>query len=294
MTGEAGKSEESSINQESQQHSHTFDNCVVDHMKGYFSSDLHPMLGCQPEKEEEDVVQGHFPSPETNIDIQQCFQQNEVFQSCLSSLENDVVVQFLNGLDTDEGFENASMGTLDCEIVRDINSSHSQEYYEQEFISIHSFESQNDSPQANFQKFNKTKSDAHNMAVTFEDIQECMNIFVDMHGRVDKPIAAISFENVLKTEETEQEQQTLAKEAFLSVFSHQEEMICHGFQDPVAILLQSSVKEEFVSFISSRFGFNFCFQPPLFTFVYLLKKDVIGEKSGSQLLDWLHWHFSIT
>jgi hypothetical protein len=37
------------------------------------------------------------------------------------------------------------------------------------------------------------------MAVTFEDVQECMNVFVDMHGRVDKLIAAISFENVLKT-----------------------------------------------------------------------------------------------
>jgi hypothetical protein len=50
------------------------------------------------------------------------------------------------------------MGTLDCEIVHDISFSHLQEDYEQEFISIQSFESQNDSPQANFQKFNKTKS----------------------------------------------------------------------------------------------------------------------------------------
>jgi hypothetical protein len=110
------------------------------------------------------------------------------------------------------------------------------------------------------------------MVVAFEGIQECMNIFVDMHGRVDKPIVVISFENVLKIEETEQEQQTLAKEDFLFVFSHQEEMICDSFQDPMAILLQSSVKEELASFISSRFRFNFCFQPPLFTFVYLLKK----------------------
>jgi hypothetical protein len=107
-------------------------------------------------------------------------------------------------------------------------------------------------------------------------------------------LLAISFENVLRTEEIEQEQQTLMKEACLSVFAHQEEMTFHGFQDPVAILLQSSVKEEFVSFISSSFGFNLCFQLPSFTFVCLLKKDVIGEKSGSQLLDWLHWHFSIT
>jgi hypothetical protein len=84
------------------------------------------------------------------------------------------------------------------------------------------------------------------------------------------------------------------KDACLFVFARQEEMIFHGFQDPVAILLQSSMKEEFVSFISSGFGFNFCFQLPSFTFVCLLKKDVSGEKSGSKFLDWLHWHFSIT
>jgi hypothetical protein len=310
----------------------------------------------EDEVDQEIVAKSHFPSPELDEDIQQDFQQDKVFQSCLSSPVNDVVVQILSGLDMDEdsetasmetssseqtndiefqesnktvyatfqseiqkdneeavvlfdsfenhGFENASMGTLDCEIVHDVSFSHLQEYYEQELISIHSFESQNDSPQANFQKVNKTKSelfdeqedslDAHNMVVIFEDVQECMNVFVDMHGRVDKPIASISFENVLRTEEIEQEQQTLMKEACLSVFVHQEEMIFHGFQDPVAILLQSSVKEEFVSFISSDFGFNFCFQLPSFTFVCLLKKNVSRGKSGSQLLDWLHWHFSIT
>jgi hypothetical protein len=105
-----------------------------------------------------------------------------------------------------------------------------------------------------------------------------------MHGRLDKPIASISFENVLRTKEIEKEQQTLMKEAFLPIFAHQEEMTFHGFQDPMSILLQFSVKEEFVSFISSSFGFNFYFQLPYFTFVCLLKKDVSREKSGSQLL----------
>jgi hypothetical protein len=102
------------------------------------------------------------------------------------------------------------MGTLDYGIVHDVSFSHLQEDYEQEIISIHSFESQNDSPQANFHKFNETKSelfdeqdDAHNMVVTFEDVKECMNVFVEMHGKVDKPIASISFENVLKTKEIE-------------------------------------------------------------------------------------------
>jgi hypothetical protein len=283
-----------------------------DHIKRYVSLDSHHRLDYQLGKKEgdarEEIVQDHFLPLETEVDIQQCFHPDKVFQSCLSSPENVVVVQFLNIIgmvedtettsmetsrfeqknnmefqernkmvyatfkseiqkDNEEamvlfdsfgnhGFKNASMGTLDCEIVHDVIFSHLQEYYEKELISIHSFKSQNNSPQTNFQKFNETKSDffdeqedAHNMAVTFEDVQECINVFVEMCGKVDKPIVAISFENVLKTKEIEQKKQTLMKEACLVVFSHQEDMTCHGFQDPVAILLQSSVKEEFVSFI---------------------------------------------
>jgi hypothetical protein len=133
------------ISNEYQQHPHALDDHVADYLEEYSNSGLQTLINHRIKKEEETdreiVVKGYFPSSETNIDIQQYFKQNEVFQSCLSSPENDVVVQFLNGLDTDEGFENASMGTLDCEIVRDIISSHSQEDYEQEFISIQSFES---------------------------------------------------------------------------------------------------------------------------------------------------------
>jgi hypothetical protein len=57
------------------------------------------------------------------------------------------------------GFEDTSMGNLDCEIVHASSFSHLQEDYEQERIYIHSFGSQNDSPQTNFQKFNETKSE---------------------------------------------------------------------------------------------------------------------------------------
>jgi hypothetical protein len=69
------------------------------------------------------------------------------------------------------------------------------------------------------------------------------------------------------------------KEACLSIFVHQEEMSFHGFQDHVDILLQSSVKEEFVSFLRSDFGFNFFFQLPSFIFVCQLKKNVSRGES---------------
>jgi len=38
-----------------------------------------------------------------------------VFQNCLSSLGDDVVVEFLSGLDMDEDFESASMETSNSE-----------------------------------------------------------------------------------------------------------------------------------------------------------------------------------
>jgi hypothetical protein len=59
---------------------------------------------------------------------------------------------------------------------------------------------------------------AYYMAVIFEDVQEYMNIFVDMHGQADKPIVAISFEDVLRTKEIEQKQLTLMKDTCLSWF----------------------------------------------------------------------------
>jgi hypothetical protein len=61
------------------------------------------------------VDKRHFPSPETNVDVQQYFQQDKVSQICLSSLENDVVILFLSSLDMDKYFETASMETPSSE-----------------------------------------------------------------------------------------------------------------------------------------------------------------------------------
>jgi hypothetical protein len=191
-----------------------------------------------------------------------------------------------------QGFENPSTRALDYEVV-----------HEQELISIYSLEIQSGCSQTNFQKFNETMSElfdeqrdnlgAYYMVVIFEYVQEYMNNFFDMHGQADKPIISISFEGVLKIEEIEKKQPTLMKETCLSVFAHQGEIIFHDFQDPMAILLQSLVKDEFVSFIILYFEFNLFFQPPSFTIFYQLEENVKG-KSRNQLFDWLHWHFSIT
>jgi hypothetical protein len=112
------------VSEEDQQPSHALNDHVVDYMEGYFSSDLQPVLNYQLENEDEVdqeiVIKGHFPSPELNVDIQQDFQQDKVFQSCLSSPMNDVVVQFLSGLDRDEDSETAYMETSSSEQTNDI------------------------------------------------------------------------------------------------------------------------------------------------------------------------------
>ena len=101
------------------------------------------------------------------------------FQSEIKKDNEEAIVLFDSF--ENHGFENASMRTLNCEIVHVVIFSHLQGDYEHELISIHLLEIQNDSPQANFQKVNKTKSklfdeqedslDAHNMVVIFEDVQ---------------------------------------------------------------------------------------------------------------------------
>jgi hypothetical protein len=82
-------------------------------LERYFNLELQLVLNHQIKEEvdPEVVVKINFPSPEINVDIQQYFWQDKVFQGCLSSLENDVVILFLSGLDMDENFETSSMET---------------------------------------------------------------------------------------------------------------------------------------------------------------------------------------
>jgi hypothetical protein len=146
------------------------------------------------------------------------------------------------------------MRILECEIVQVVNFPHLQRDYEHELTCICSFERQSDNHQTNFQKVNKTKPklfdeqedslDTYNLAVISEDVQGYMNVFVDMHRKMNKLITAISFENVPRMEEIEQEQQTLMKEAGLFVFVHQEEMIFHDLYNPVACYMKISNNQD--------------------------------------------------
>jgi hypothetical protein len=112
----------------------------------------------EEEVDQEIVVKGYFPSPENNIDIQQYLQQDKVFQSCLSSPENDAVVQFLSGLDMDEDSKTAAMETPSSEKTNNIEFQESNKTTS----TISQLEIHNDNE----------KNDAHDMAVIFEDVRE--------------------------------------------------------------------------------------------------------------------------
>jgi hypothetical protein len=132
ITEEAGRSECNGtalhgkivISKEDQQPSYALNDHVADYMEGYFNSDLQPVLNYQLENEDEVdqeiIVGGYFPSPELNKDLQQNFQQDKVFQSCLSSPMNEVIVKFLSGLDMDEDLETAFIEISNSERKTDI------------------------------------------------------------------------------------------------------------------------------------------------------------------------------
>ena len=82
------------------------------------------------------------------------------------------------------------------------------------------------------------------MAVIFEDVRECMNVFVDMYGRIDTPIVVISFKNIPKIEEMKQEQKTLVKEACFSVLAPRRETFFHVFHDSMACYMEKIYNQD--------------------------------------------------
>jgi hypothetical protein len=70
------------------------------------------------------------------------------------------------------------------------------------------------------------------MSIIFEDIQGCTNVSIDMHGKVDEPIAAISFENTFNIEEVEQEEKTLVRGTYFSILTSKKEIFPHYFMTP--------------------------------------------------------------
>ena len=73
-----------------------------------------------------------------------------------------------------------------------------------------------------------------------------------------------------------------------------QEVYIHVLQDPFTILLESSVKAEFVLFISTGTGFRWEFELPFFEFLFLTKDSQNVLKLDVHVLDWLCWTFEIT
>jgi hypothetical protein len=171
------------------------------------------------------------------------------FQSEIQEDNEEAIILFDSF--ENHGFENVSMGTLDCEIVHVDSFSHLQEDQVVGNVSFHSLENQNDRLQTKLPQLNETKSelfdeqedslDAHNTTVIFENVKECLDIFID------RPVVSIFFEDDLKHNKIEQE--VILDEDCPFPLDYQDRVIFHVFQDPVASLLQSSEKEDFVFFL---------------------------------------------
>ena len=69
-----------------------------------------------------------------------------------------------------------------------------------------------------------------------------MDIFVDLHGRVDKSVVYFLFDDVLGIEDIKQKKPSVMNEFIAHGFTYQEEVIFHDYQDHLVSLSQSSMK----------------------------------------------------
>jgi len=194
----------------------------------------------------------------------------------------------------DQGIENTCMKILNSEVTCSESCLPRQELFSIEdhndVVPV-SVQTQDDIPQAKLPKvlsdlFDKQKSsfDTHNMDVMFEDVQGCMDGFVDLHERENKSIVAFLFDDVLGIKDIGQQKPSIMNEFSPKGFTHQEEVIFHDYQDCLVSLFQSSVEVEFSSFISSGDGFSVYYEFPI---------DGPLENSQAalvldQLFDWLY------
>ena len=71
-------------------------------------------------------------------------------------------------------------------------------------------------------------------------------------------------------------------------------MFPHVFKDPLANLLESSVKQRVVLVTYIEIGFKFEFELLFHEFFYQNKEGVNKFQESNHLLLWLHWKFCIT
>ena len=67
----------------------------------------------------------------------------------------------------------------------------------------------------------------------------------------------------------------------------------HVFHDPLASLLQPTVKVFIAVFSDEGDHGQLCFWMPRDRFVLLTRRSNQENQSRRHLLDWLHWHFDI-
>lgn len=111
-------------------------------------------------------------------------------------------------------------------------------------IGVVSVQNQDDTPQAKIPKFifdlfskENISFDTKNMDFMFEDVQGCMNTFVDLHGMEKKCIVAFLFDDSLGIEDIGQHKSSVMNGYSPHGISHQENVIFHDYQDYLVSVL---------------------------------------------------------
>jgi hypothetical protein len=245
-------------------------------------------------KEEVDqkiVVKSHFPSPETNVDVQQYFQQDKVFQGCLSSLENDVVILFLSGLDMDEDFETSSMETPSSEktLVEEACSSVLTPEKETFFHMIHD-------PKTHYMEkvynqnlpiivdCNKSMSVSNMSLFTPDDVLQPWFPYDSRNSYYQTSQQICQFFN--RSQQVESPENKNAVEGV-----KHDDCFVHILEDPFVILLEEMNSPNVFNFL--RFGFMDEFLNEL-SVSRIWSKLVQSKQTVDKMLAWLHWNFDFT
>ena len=153
-----------------------------------------------------------------------------------------------------------------------------------------------------------------NVIFEFQEQSEFFPLMTDECDKKNDNLVAMSYEDDFELENIEQEQPAMVEEGKIvedhaNVFpmahkeekiqidfcpdlptDHQDMFFAHDFRDPLYNLLQS-LDQLGCLVLDHGFQLQLYVKFPIFK---LFVDSVSRGKSGIQLLDWLHWHFSFT
>jgi hypothetical protein len=241
-----------------------------------FQQNIVPFLIVNNETDQDLSILSHIPSPEIDEHVQQNCQI--LSDQDLSSDHAYSEILFQEASYQNQSVEIVYMETLSSEPSHDIEFqennelvydsciSEAQEDNEEEIVFLDSLESQDQIFVESYEGSICVAPITCDVAA-FEDLQEHTSLVPDLNDR-EEQFSAILCEG----DQLHQLEQPVENEGYLLLSLGQEEVTFHVFQDPLASLLQSSVKVDFVVFMDYGFKFQLEFELLVVKFSFYLKK----------------------